>query len=525
MKSKIRIKKINEKEYWYEDIPYYDKEKKQIRHHSRYLGKNMNGKPIKIREVMNTGTGSFLLPSRSMISYGYGELLPVLKIIKDLHIDKYLGDILNQQQRNMVLTMGIGRVVRPLALHMLNTWYEGSFLSCVYPGLPLSSQTISDLLERIGEDSSIPSMFMGRLLKGVRTKSTLLYDCTSFSSYSALIDLLEYGYNRDEKDLPQVNFSMIVDKKRGIPVMYDVYPGSIVDVTTLKNTIKKVESFGVQEYTFILDRGFFSQGNLEELLDGQLSFIIPASLSLKEVKQLLSSAQRDIENPKYLEKYNKNPLFVKPVTLTLDTVTAHGYLYYDQKSEQDERHTFYTRLYETKEHLEKNQVPSWKKPEMVFKERAKDMACYYRWRLGKNRRFEITIRKNAVAQRVNRMGKFFLFYSKKQDWVDCLMMYREKDLIEQGFKRLKQDLQALPLNTQKDSTTRGFLFICFIGLLIRMKLLRQMKKTRLINEYTVEKLLLELEKMKKIQLANGEMITTEVTKKQKLIMEKLHLCA
>lgn len=525
MKPKTRLKKINGKEYWYEDMPYYDKEKKQIRHHSKYLGKNMNGKPVKIREVMNTDKGSLLLPSRSMISYGYGELLPILKVIKDLHIDKYLGDILNEQQRNMVLTMSISRVVRPTAMHLLKTWYEGSFLSCIYPELPISSQNISDLLEKIGENFGIPSAFMGKLLRGVRTKSTLLYDCTSFSSYSALIDLLEYGYNRDDEDLPQVNFSMIVDKKRGIPVMYDLYPGSIVDVTTLKNTIKKVEAFNVKEYIFILDRGFFSQDNLEELLDGRLSFVIPASLSLKKVKQLLSSAMRDIENPKYLEKYNKNPLFVKPVTLTLDTVVVNGYLYYDQKSEQDDRHLFYTKLYETKEYLEKNQVPSWKKPEIVFKERAGKMASYYRWELLKGRQFKITIRKNAVAQRVNRMGKFFLFYSKNQDWRDCLMMYREKDLIEQGFKHLKQDLEALPLNTQKDTTTRGFLFICFIGLLIRMKLLRQMKKTRLIDEYTVEKLLLELEKMKKIKLANGEMITTEITKKQKLIIENLHLCA
>ena len=49
MKSIIRIKKINGKEYWYEDIPYYDKEKKQIRHRSKYIGKNVNGSPVKMR--------------------------------------------------------------------------------------------------------------------------------------------------------------------------------------------------------------------------------------------------------------------------------------------------------------------------------------------------------------------------------------------------------------------------------------------------------------------------------------------
>jgi hypothetical protein len=49
MKSTIRIKTINGKEYWYEDIPYYDKEKKQIRHRSKYLGKNIDGKPVRVR--------------------------------------------------------------------------------------------------------------------------------------------------------------------------------------------------------------------------------------------------------------------------------------------------------------------------------------------------------------------------------------------------------------------------------------------------------------------------------------------
>ena len=183
MKSIKRIKKINGKEYWYEDIPYYDKEKKQIRHHSKYLGKNVNGKPVKVRKVLNGDMDSILLLTSPLTSYGYGELLPVLQIIKDLHIDWYLGEMLNEKQRDMVLTICMNRVVRPTAMHNLKTWYEGSFLSYLYPELPLSSQNISNLLAKIG-DSSVPSMFMGKLFKQLGTKSTLLYDITSLSSYS-----------------------------------------------------------------------------------------------------------------------------------------------------------------------------------------------------------------------------------------------------------------------------------------------------------------------------------------------------
>ena len=49
MKSFIRTKKINGQEYLYEITPYYDKEKKQIRQKSKYLGKNVNGVPVKVR--------------------------------------------------------------------------------------------------------------------------------------------------------------------------------------------------------------------------------------------------------------------------------------------------------------------------------------------------------------------------------------------------------------------------------------------------------------------------------------------
>jgi len=52
-----------------------------------------------------------------------------------------------------------------------------------------------------------------------------------------------------------------------------------------------------------------------------------------------------------------------------------------------------------------------------------------------------------------------------------------------------------------------------------------MRETKIIEDYTVESLLLELEKIRKIKLQNGKVIVTELTRKQKDIMEKLNLCA
>lgn len=522
MKSTIRIKKINGREYWYEDIPYYDKEKKQIRHRSKYLGKNINGKPVKVREELNRNQ-DLLSSSAPRLSFNYGELLPLFFIIEDLQIDTQLNDLVDEMQKDMLITLSINRIVRPTAMHNIKTWYEGSALSLEYPQLPLTSQNISELLKKIG-DSSIPSMFMGKVIQKMETKSTLMYDITSLSSYSKLIDLFEFGYSRDDPSLPQINLSMILDKKLGIPVMYDIYPGSIVDVTTLKNTILKLEAHEVEDYTLVMDRGFFSEGNLEELLTEKLSFIIPATYALKSVKELMSKAQKDVKAPQYLQKYNKNPIFVKPVTLKLSNSKVEGYCYYDQKREQDERNSFYTRLYNISEYIQEKAIPKWKKAEFVFKERAKEMANYFKWKVIDDH-FEVTVKKNAVTQRVNRMGTFLIFYSGEFDWMTCLSTYRERDALEKGFDVLKNDLKTLPLNAKKESTIRGLLFVNYLSLIVRMRLINQMRETGLLKNYTVEKLLLELEKIKKIQLANGDIMVTETTKKQNDILEKLDLCA
>ncbi len=502
--------------------PTTTKKKKQIRHKSKYLGKNISGKPVKVREELKHNP-DLLINSTPRLSFNYGELLPLLSIINDLQIDPHLDKLVDEMEKDMLITLSISRIVRPTAMHNIKTWHEGSALSLEYPQLPVKSQNISELLKKIC-DSGIPSMFMGKMMQQLGTKSTLMYDITSLSSYSELINLFEYGYSRDDPSLPQINLSMIIDKNLGIPVMYDIYPGSIVDVTTLKNTILKLEAYGVEDYTLVMDRGFFSAGNLKELINDKLSFIMPATYALKSVKQLMSKAQKEVHSPQYLQKFNKKPIFVKSVTLTLDGSEVEGYCYYNPKREQDERNTFYSRLHDIIEYIHEKAIPNWKKPVVAFKERAKEMANYLNWSVVDDH-FEVTIKKNAVTQRVNRMGCFFIFYKGEFDWMTCLSTYREKDIIEKGFDTFKNDFQALPLNAKTESTIRGLLFVNYLSLIVRMRLINQMRECGLLKNYTVEKLLLELEKIKKIQLANEDVVVTEITKKQNDILDVLGLCA
>jgi transposase len=217
---------------------------------------------------------------------------------------------------------------------------------------------------------------MSQLLEGKRTKRTLIYDITSLSSHSSLIRLLEYGYNRDGLSLPKINLSLIMDKDLGIPVMYDIYPGSISDVTTLTGTLMKLEAHGVKDYTAIMDRGFFSQNNLIEMLDRNISFINAATFQLREMKSLLTEAQRDIENVEYLQKFKEHTIYAKPISLSVGSHELQGYLYYDPKREHEEKEALTCRLFDIREEIASIRIKKGQLASIRFFEKAGNLKTF-----------------------------------------------------------------------------------------------------------------------------------------------------
>ena len=213
MKPTRRIKRINGIEYWYEETPYYDPVSKQTRHTSRYLGRNVDGEPVRMRSAPDEVIAMIRKPEVAVVrsSFDYGSIFLLQQNLQDLHLDQYLNELLSETEVAMVTALTFNRLIRPLAMNHIDAWYAGTTLALDGPAISLSGQRISELLEKIGT-SNIPDALMGRLLAENNTQRTLVYDITSLSSYSSLIQLLEYGYSRDALTLPQINLSLIMDK-------------------------------------------------------------------------------------------------------------------------------------------------------------------------------------------------------------------------------------------------------------------------------------------------------------------------
>ena len=136
-------------------------------------------------------------------------------------------------------------------------------------------------------------------------------------------------------------------------------------------------------------------------------------------------------------------------------------------------------------------------------------------------RYITAARDNAISAAENRMGRFLLVYMGDYSGSECLSIYRQRDAIEKAFRSLKTDLDIFPLRNHKESTIRGILFVSFISLIIRSALLRGMESSGLLKKYSLERKILELEKIHMMEDQNGNLSELERTKRQRDILEAL----
>ncbi|MHB8358145.1 MAG: hypothetical protein ACYDCP_01400 [Thermoplasmataceae archaeon] len=152
---------------------------KNTKYHYKYAGKETDGDVRKVRSV---------LPKRSLI---YGPFIPILDIVNQIGIQDMLKSYLTNEESQNIPALAISKVVRPLPMSSVKTWYEGTYLSTLFP-VGMDSQRNSDLMDKIGS-SDLYRRFSHDLIKKLHPSNSLLYDITSIPSYSSA-SIFEYGH-------------------------------------------------------------------------------------------------------------------------------------------------------------------------------------------------------------------------------------------------------------------------------------------------------------------------------------------
>jgi transposase len=499
--------KIRGHTYAYEAENFWDPEKKQSRQKRRYLGiwDEASGQIIPKVAERDVKTTKSLGPAYLLDCIG-----------SEIQLRKKLSESFGKDG-DLILTVAMSRLLHQTSLKNLHHVLEDSFLPDMYSlKESFSSQWLSSFLERLSNKETAMTSFYNSLI--IDEDETLIYDITSLSSASRNIDWLEWGYNRDGLDLPQVNLGLVLSLNKHLPLYFKLFPGSISDVVTLKNLVAEIKAFGITKSLFILDRGFYSKDNIKEMTDEEIDFILPLPFSVNVGKGLISETNRDIENPANARRFGGDIFYVLESDIQIGEVNAYGYVLFNKKREGLETNSFYNRLIDIESAVIGKE---FKNPIGQFKQIAGNFERYFEYTVD-GETIHLRRRINAISQAVNRFGKVILLSATKRRWDEVLSLYRERDEVEKKFDDLKNELEAMPLRVQKIETLQGLLFIFFISLILRAILLRRAREAELLDKKSIEEILMELAKLRAVKVG-GKWKLTEISKKQRMIMEMMNI--
>lgn len=160
----------------------------------------------------------------------------------------------------------------------------------------------------------------------------------SVSSYAEQNACVRYGYNRDGESLPQVNLALVVGQESCLPVSYRVLPGSITDKKTLAYLLDTFNKLDYPKLHLVMNRGFYSQENIDHLLDKRQHFTLGVPTHLKWICEQIDTHCRTIDSHLSLREVEGGSIYAHTEFLSLGENRRRAYLhlYFDPQRMADD---------------------------------------------------------------------------------------------------------------------------------------------------------------------------------------------
>jgi transposase len=349
-------------------------------------------------------------------------------------------------------------------------------------------------------------------------KEYLALDITSVSSYSELIDEVEWGYNRDGEKLPQVNLCMLLGEQSRLPVFQSLYSGSIKDVSALKSILSLAFHIQGHRLTVVMDKGFFSTNNVKNLLSGPLKskFLLALPWTVSFAQEQVDREREGIDNPDRVILFGKEVL--RAVSRRLDwppmkgdqPVPVYVHIYYNLTKADERKNSLYGYAASLvalaqKDSADKRYIAEFRNYLTIKKS-------------GKTGKERVSIRHEVLRKELRHAGWMVLISNHVKDAAEALRIYRAKDVIEKGFLKLKNNLDLNRLRVHSDTTMRAKVFIDFIALIILSHIHNVMLEKGLYKTMTKLELIRCMEKLR-VQYIKGDRILFPISKIQKTILD------
>lgn len=501
--------------YVYSVTSYWDKEKKAPRNRQVCIGKldKTTGEVIPTARKRKIIERAAVAPGVTASVRIAGPFMLLEKLSEETGLAALVRRCFADQHEAMMSLVHF-IVHKGLPLSRSESWSTGH----LHPmGGIIASQRISELLAKITEDDRqrFLSLWLAKMTEG----DYLCYDITSVSSYSRGNEYIKFGYNRDGESLPQINLAMLFGQKSRLPAYYRRMQGNISDVATLKTTVKALDFLGASPLHLVLDRGFYSESNITELLDKRYHFTIAVPSGRKWVQSIIDMHYESISSPNnYRQIDDSEALHVVTNLRTWGEKRRRTYLhvYYNAHQAADEFDRFTRELLNYKQEVESGH-PN--------KDHEENYALFLRIRHTPKRGLSVTFNDDEIQKHRKRYTGFFCILSSKvKDPIDALRIYREKDVVENSFDDLKNSLDMKRLRIHSAAAMDSRLFLQFLALILICRIRNTTREDQSLRNLTVREIMEEMETLAKITYSNryGQLYT-ETSPIQRTIIEAFKL--
>ncbi|MCR4574641.1 MAG: transposase [Lentisphaeria bacterium] len=390
-------------------------------------------------------------------------------------------------------------------------------------GFDFTSPGMSRLMERTGHNAAAMHEFYRHWIAARNYPDCVVYDTTSISSYSVGLDLVERGYNRDHEKLPQVNLTMAVDIRDGMPLGYRLLPGSVPDIKSLVETAHMLMEHGLSAYMNVLDKGFFSRMNIREMLraDG-LEFVMGVPVTSKQAMETLERLLPGISSSRNTVLREGEMLHVARCGWTQKTDNygnreLSAYLVHNPERAQAQCDELERKLTALCDIAAGQSFAKGRDAEEWISENAKCLGRY----LAVDANAHVAIDHDLLDAAEARAGLSLYLSSvemKRERLVECI---RGRDIVEKMYDIMKNDCGQRRLHTGSNPVMEGRMFLALLALIVRRLFAIRLEGIPGRTRPTVNEALAMLRRIKVINYNSGRRSYVEIPKHTRKLLEAI----
>ena len=382
-----------------------------------------------------------------------------------------------------------------------------------------SDSSVSDLLSKNITPDDI-NTFINAWTKINKSKGKVYisYDSTNSNCQAMDIDLCEMGHAKLNPAKPIVNLSIAFDEDNKIPLFYELYSGSIPDISCIETMINKAKGFGFNDACFILDRGYFSKNNVRNIVKQGYDFLIAARNREGFIDDLISECDLSFKSNRKNRVNNQNiygTSYKKKLFGLNDEVYVH--VFFNAGKYPSILQNVENDIAIHAERLNKLEFeiidPDFKDP-------------YHELIIDKDNKL-IAFRENEkVIEDIEKyLGYFVLITSEKMTYAEAFNKYSGRDQSEKLFKSGKSFLGGDAYRVHTKQSLESKTLITFIALIIRNAIYNKlMSEKYLINEpdnniFSVPEAIKQLEKIEMIKYNDTYRLSSALSRNQKKLLK------